>query len=209
MSALRCLSTTLVSTFALVVACDADDTAKECVMADLVAQCPAGSNPVLGAAAEEGCSGEFSDNIIEGDTGASAQCRSSGSCNFMCQFEVPCPCGVETLTKDAIVCAQCAQTSCGDGRCEGAERAECAPGSGSACVACGEDCGGATCGDGDCTGSETPTTCPEDCGGTCTPNAKDCLGPIARVCQANGAAYSEFDCSTQGFVCRAGECVAP
>jgi len=188
-------------------ACDADDTAKLCVSADLIAQCPVGSNPILGASAEEGCDGQFSDNIVSGDTGASGQCRSSGSCEFLCQFEVPCSCGVLTITKDEIVCAACTLTSCGDGRCEGNERATCAPGNAS-CIECGEDCGGATCGDGDCTGSETPALCPQDCGGSCTPSAKDCLGPIARVCQANGAGYDSFDCSTTGQTCREGVCVA-
>ena len=131
-------------------ACDADDTAKQCVSAGLVAQCPVGSNPILGASAEEGCDGQFNDNVVSGDTGATAQCRSSGGCDFMCQFEVPCSCGVETITKDEIVCSTCAQTSCGDGRCEGNERATCTPGN-STCIECGEDCGGSTCGDGDCT----------------------------------------------------------
>lgn len=196
----------LASTFAI--ACDADDTAKQCVSADLVAQCPAGSNPVLGAAAEEGCQGDYSDNLVEGDVGATATCRSSGSCEFMCQFATPCLCGVETLTKDAIVCAECAPTSCGDGRCEGNERAICAGGDG-ACVPCDEDCGGATCGDGDCTGSESPASCPQDCGGTCQPNAKDCLGTFVRVCQANGAGYDQVDCAASGQVCRDGACVAP
>ncbi len=189
-------------------ACDADDTAKQCVSADLVAQCPAGSNPILGAAAEEGCSGDYSDKVLEGEQGATGQCRSSGSCEFLCQFEVPCLCGVQTLTKESIVCNPCQNTSCGDGRCEGNERGSCAPGN-STCVECSEDCGGSTCGDGDCTGQESPATCPQDCGGTCTPSAKDCVGPIARVCQANGAGYDSFDCSTTGQTCRDGECVAP
>jgi len=189
-------------------ACDADDTAKQCVSAGLVEQCPVGSNPALGASAEEGCDGNFNDNVVTGETGATAQCRSSGGCNFVCQFEVPCSCGVLTITKQEIVCAACALTSCGDGRCEGNERATCAPGN-NTCIECGEDCGGSTCGDGDCTGSETPAICPQDCGGSCTPSAKDCLGPIARVCQANGAGYESFDCSTRGQTCQSGECKAP
>ncbi len=188
--------------------CDADEVAKQCVSAGLVAQCPAGSNPILGASADEGCDGNFSDNVVSGEMGATATCRSSGGCDFMCQFAVPCTCGVLTLTKEEIVCAECEETSCGDGRCEGAERASC-EGAAGACVPCDEDCGGATCGDGDCTGSETPQLCPQDCAAGCTPNAKDCLGPIARVCQANGATYDTFDCSTSGQVCRDGVCATP
>ncbi len=85
--------------------CDADEVAKQCVSAGLVAQCPAGSNPILGASADEGCDGNFSDNVVSGEMGATATCRSSGGCDFMCQFAVPCTCGVLTLTKEEIVCA--------------------------------------------------------------------------------------------------------
>ena len=80
-------------------ACDPTEVAKECVAADLVAQCPAGSNPVLGAAADTACGGEFDSNLVTDGASASGQCNAAGSCEFLCQFEVPCSCGVATLTK--------------------------------------------------------------------------------------------------------------
>ncbi len=188
-------------------ACDATKVASECVAADLIGQCPVGSNPVLGAAAETACGGSFETKLVTDGDAATGQCGASGSCEFLCQFEVPCTCGVATLTKESIVCSECPDQSCGDGRCEGTERATCAPGQ-AGCFACGEDCAGPTCGDGDCTGDESPDTCPQDCAAVCEPNASVCIGTRVSKCTADGRSSVEFDCATGGLVCSGGECVA-
>ncbi len=189
-------------------ACDATKVGEQCVAADLVGQCPAGSNPVLGAAASTSCGGTFEGQTIGDGMAVSGQCGANGTCEFLCQFEVPCTCGVATLTKEAIVCAECQDQSCGDGRCEGTERPGCAPGE-EGCFPCAEDCGGSTCGDGDCTGDESPETCPQDCAATCVPNARSCIGTRVSVCAADGHTTAEVDCATVGQVCADGQCVAP
>jgi hypothetical protein len=189
-------------------ACDTAAVAEKCVSADLITQCPVGSNPVLGASAEAACGGEYTSNLVEASGSVTGQCNSNGSCEFLCQFENPCACGVVTITKEQIVCAECASQSCGDGRCEGTERASC-EGQGASCMTCTEDCGGATCGDGDCTGTENPVSCPQDCADECVPSSRFCVGTIAKVCSANGQSTTDFDCATQGQTCRDGECVAP
>ncbi len=188
-------------------ACDADEVAKECVAADLIGQCPAGSNPVLGVQASEGCDGTFDGNYVEQSGSVSGQCNAAGSCEFLCQFTVPCTCGVATLTKEAIVCSECPEQSCGDSRCEGTERAACEPNA-VGCLACAEDCAGPSCGDGDCSGAESPANCPQDCAGACEPSDKSCLGTQTRVCRADGSGYDIFDCGTIGLTCAAGNCVA-
>ncbi len=191
-----------------IAACDATDTATECVAADLIGQCPVGSNPVLGAGAATSCGGEFEGQTVGEGVAVTGQCSANGTCQFLCQFAVPCSCGVATLTKEEIVCSECAAQSCGDGRCEGTERPTCEPGQ-NGCQPCAEDCTGATCGDGDCTGEENPSTCPQDCGAVCTPNAQECIGNVLRKCSADGRDAVSIDCSSSGMVCQAstGNCV--
>ncbi|MCC6624903.1 MAG: hypothetical protein IT385_26890 [Deltaproteobacteria bacterium] len=189
------------------IACDTSEVAEQCAQNDLVGQCPVGSNPVLGAQAESACGGEFNANIVTEGGSATGQCTSAAGCEVLCQFANPCTCGIATISKDAIVCAQCAAQSCGDDRCEGTERATCASGE-AGCFPCAEDCGGATCGDGDCTGDEDPVACPQDCADECVPSSKFCVGTIAKVCAANGQSTSDFDCATQGQSCKDGDCVA-
>ncbi len=188
--------------------CDTSAVAEQCVSADLVSQCPAGSNPVLGAQAQASCDGQFSENLVEASGSVSGQCNSAGTCEFLCQFTNPCTCGVVSVTKDAIICAECAAQSCGDGRCEGTERPSCES-SGAGCFPCPEDCGGSTCGDGDCTGTENPVSCPQDCADTCVPSSRFCVGTVAKVCAANGKSTTDFDCATQSQTCRDGECATP
>jgi hypothetical protein len=187
---------------------DATEVATQCVAADLVGQCPVGSNPVLGASAEATCGGSFELKAVGDGTSVTGQCGNNGTCEFYCQYASPCSCGVQTLSKDLIICAECPDQSCGDGRCEGTERASCESGA-AACFPCIEDCGGSTCGDGDCTGTETPDTCPQDCASVCTPSTKLCVGTILQVCSADGRSKTEFDCATAGLICGQGACVAP
>lgn len=190
-----------------VMACDsATGTAEQCSASDLIGQCPAGSNPVLGSEAAAACGGSFELKVVEEAGAATGQCQSTGTCNVLCQYESPCSCGVAELSKDRILCAECPEQSCGDGRCEGTERPFCDAGQES-CFPCLEDCGGSTCGDGDCTGSESPETCPQDCANGCVPNEAICVGTKLQQCSADGSTYAEIDCATSGQVCAAGACV--
>ena len=77
---------------------DATKTATECAQSDLIARCPAGSNPVLGAEAQAACGGSFNLEPVEGSGGVTGQCQSAGSCKVMCQYVSPCSCGVATLS---------------------------------------------------------------------------------------------------------------
>lgn len=185
------------------------EVAKQCVQADLIDQCPVGSNPELGARAEDACGGSVGLDLVGQSGSITGQCSGTGECRVLCQFDTPCTCGVETITKEQIVCSKCPNQSCGDGRCEGSERLECAPGAPANCQACAEDCGGATCGDGDCTGTEDPQSCPQDCAATCVPNQGVCAGNKLLLCSADGSSQTETDCAAGGLICAAGTCQTP
>ena len=192
----------------LLAACgeEAAKTGEACAESNLISQCPGGSNPVLGATAESSCSGKADASYVTESGSASGQCRSTGGCTVLCQFLVPCTCGVDSVSKEAVVCSTCANQSCGDGRCEGTERPSCTPGQ-VGCQPCPEDCSGPTCGDGDCTGNETPQSCPQDCSKKCEPNSLACVGNILRQCSADGRDSLDVDCAAAGLVCSGTKCV--
>ena len=144
--------------------CGSEDgarTGEACAESNLIEQCPGGSNPVLGAQAESGCSGKADGSYVTESGSASGQCHGTGSCSVLCQFVVPCTCGVASATKQGVTCAPCTEQKCGNGLCEGTERATCAAGQ-TNCAPCPVDCPEATCGDGVCNGTETPATCAPD-----------------------------------------------
>ncbi len=133
----------------LLLGCGEDATqgarvAEECVQSDLIAQCPPGSDPRLDAEAKTMCEGSADADFITQSGSISGQCRGEGSCQVLCQFEVPCPCGVETITDEGIVCTQCTDLpGCGDGTCEGMENPDnCAADCGPVCVPDRERCNG-------------------------------------------------------------------
>ena len=204
------------------VACINDDTGEECAANNLIEQCPPGSSPVLGAAATNQCGGgaDFSAGPVETEGSVVGSCAGVETCNVYCQFDIPCTCGTVSVSRDAIICAECPEQSCGDGRCEGTEREDCtgAPDIAS-CQTCTEDCSGvATCGDGDCTLNETANLpsaegnpdlvyCPRDCADLCIPSEVFCAGNVLSVCSANGSSVNEVDCGESGFICAEGACV--
>lgn len=188
---------------------EAAKTGTACASSDLIAQCPAGSNPVLDASAAQACSGQADGSYVTQSGSATGQCNGSGDCQVLCQFVVPCTCGVESVTKEKITCKPCDAYVCGNSLCEGPERATCAPGD-AKCVPCLEDCGGATCGDGVCSGQENPTVCPQDCARKCTPGELLCVGNEVHKCSADGRELQgQVDCTASGQVCGAGKCQTP
>lgn len=158
---------------------------EECASADLIAQCPPGSDPLLEASATSMCegSGEFTTGVPEpgADLGlgeglpevsgkVEGVCRSSGECQVYCRFKVPCECGVEYITNEALKCRDCMET--------------------------------AACGNRECEGMETPESCPQDCAAVCSAGEKRCNGPALQVCE--GGHYAELACAADE-TCRTDE----
>lgn len=116
-------------------AADMPPAADDCATANLVSQCPAGSNPLLGVQAETACSGAVGGVVSDQAGQATGQCYGAGSCRVVCQFAVPCRCGVASVTRDGVVCADCeGAASCGNALCEAGESPENCP------IDCGAEC---------------------------------------------------------------------
>lgn len=111
------------------VGCDGDEGAGDadgggigCTTGDLVAQCPVGSNPVVGARADSACTGAMGGIALDGEGQATGQCLGVADCRVLCQFGVPCRCGVAEVSRDGVTCAPCdGAASCGNRMCEGGE----------------------------------------------------------------------------------------
>ncbi len=106
-------------------ACEADeqgDPALACLESELVAQCPQGSNPVLGSMADALCDASADGDVRSANGSVSGRCFSRSSCRVLCQFSDPCPCGIARITEEGVLCAECEGISaCGDGRCADGE----------------------------------------------------------------------------------------
>lgn len=125
----------------------------ECVQNDLVAQCPPGSNPILGASAESMCEASASVDLTTESGAVSGRCFGAGSCRVACQFASPCRCGVDAVTREGVFCTPCADAAaCGDGLCDRGENP----------MTCPEDCNA------ECTPNEErcQATAREVCDGT-------------------------------------------
>lgn len=155
------------------------NTGISCAESDLIAQCPIGSSPDLSAEATSECNGQV-DFLLSGDGGSvKAACKGKSECLVVCQFASPCLCGVVSVTRDAIVCVDCATASaCGNARCEGGEDPN----------TCPVDCA-AVCPQGTrrCNGRDR-----EDCNAqgswetvTCRPDQACEVGAGGVACQAN------------------------
>jgi formylglycine-generating enzyme required for sulfatase activity len=166
---------------ALGVGCDVTEDgtsgAEQCSQAAAVQACPAGSVPRLDAASTAQCGGtvEGSYSQIQGADGSvTGACAAAGECAFACVFETPCRCGIDTLSRDAIVCTgPCA--ACGNSVCEDGESVE----------SCPSDCT-AACGNGECERGETAESCSLDCGGACVPGEQRCNDTDRQVCNPRG-----------------------
>lgn len=118
---------------ALLWACDDGDGPLTC--GQLVDQCPPGSSAILGEQASGACAEAQGGIALDGTGQATGQCLASSSCRVLCEFDVPCRCGVASITGAGVQCASCdGAASCGNGICEGGETPERCP------IDCGEVC---------------------------------------------------------------------
>ena len=170
---------------------DADDTSKACAESNLIDQCPAGSNPILDANATDMCSGMADGDLITESGSVTGSCASSGACTVLCQFAVPCDCGVKSVTRDAIECNPCETTSCTPDaeRCDANTR--------QICNQAGNRWESFACNDG--------TTCLDEAGVTscydpdfteCDPGASRCNGAAAETCNDAGNQWTSEGCGT-------------
>ncbi|MCA9528418.1 MAG: hypothetical protein KC549_19170 [Myxococcales bacterium] len=108
-----------------------------CNLPALVAQCPLGTSPAAGEQAEARCAEAVGGLTRDGQDAVSGQCQGAEGCRVLCQFAVPCACGVESVTSDGVICASCeGAAACGNGRCEGGEDPVNCP------IDCGPECEG-------------------------------------------------------------------
>jgi hypothetical protein len=108
-----------------------------CQSLDLAAQCPVGSNPRV---LTEGC---VEGSEITGENGeTTGVCAREGECLFICDFQDPCPCGIDAITREGIECTPCSEAAaCGDAVCDRGENPQtCAVDCGEICVADAERC---------------------------------------------------------------------
>jgi WD40 repeat protein len=96
---------------------------------ELAAQCPPGSDPVVGPAAMADCQGAGGE-LTDPDGAVRGICASADSCVVLCNFRDPCACGIDRITDEGVFCAECI-AGCGNGLCEGGESPQ----------TCPEDCG--------------------------------------------------------------------
>ncbi len=130
---------------------ESNELADACVTSELIAQCPAGSNPSLSLEATSACeaSGEA---ILYNEQGyATASCAGTSLCRVVCQFASPCVCGVAEVSRDGVICMECPDDfGCGNGTCDpGEDPSSCAMDCGAICqteeTRCGNDGGLQSC----------------------------------------------------------------
>lgn len=123
---------------------DGTQVAAECVQNDLIAQCPPGSDPRLDAQSSATCEAAGDANLISQEGSVSAKCVGEGSCQVLCQFAIPCACGVDVIDDTGVYCTDCGELpGCGNGMCEGTETVDnCAADCGPVCESGQERCQG-------------------------------------------------------------------
>lgn len=158
---------------ACVVEQPAEELQQVCNESDLIAQCPPGSSPLLGSAAESACGGVVGVDLTDQQGAVSGRCLGSAQCVVACQFSAPCPCGVTAVTREGVFCSPCNQAAaCGNGLCEGGEDPE----------QCPEDCGRqCSFGEARCAGDSAQEIC--DARG----RWEQIACPSGEICQAAGA----------------------
>lgn len=130
-----------------------------CVAQALAAQCPIGSAPQI---IESGCVEGAEITDANGQT--TGVCVRAGECLFVCNFTDPCPCGIDSISADRIVCTDCRDAAaCGDAICDRGESSEtCAVDCGERCVPANERCDGNARQECEDTGRWTTLACRDD-----------------------------------------------
>lgn len=106
---------------------------------ELRAQCPPGSDPVVGPAAMADCQGAGGE-LTDPDGAVRGICEAADSCVVLCNFRDPCACGIDRITDEGVFCAECT-SGCGNAICEGGESPQtCPEDCGSICTAGAERC---------------------------------------------------------------------
>lgn len=114
---------------------DGDGGVDGCNAAALVAQCPPGSNPQVGALAESQCSGAAGAVFSDGTGAAVGNCVGTNVCQVACEWAAPCLCGVASVTREGVDCLPCdPDRACGNGTCDAGESPEICP------IDCGARC---------------------------------------------------------------------
>jgi hypothetical protein len=123
---------------------DGAQTGVECARSDLIAQCPPGSNPMLDAASTSQCAAAGAADLISQEGKVVGSCEGEGSCQVLCQFAVPCDCGVREISDEGVFCESCSDgAACGNDTCEATETPEsCPTDCGAVCTAGQERCNG-------------------------------------------------------------------
>ena len=151
-------------------AADAGTKAAECVLNDLIAQCPPntiGASLTAESAAECANRASGSGDAVSLSVSGENLCVGDGDCAILCEPVScgTCPSGSETpiasiSPTDGVVCGRCA--ACGNGECEAGEDA---------------------------------TACPQDCATECTPNSSRCETGLLRRCNPRGEWEEPLPCA--------------
>jgi len=149
---------------------EATETGSECASSTLIAQCPPGSDPRLDAQARSMCEAAGELNLVEQDGSFTGSCEGEGSCVVLCQFAIPCDCGVDQITTDGVFCTDCrAGAACGNGTCDVGETPEtCPQDCERSCDAGAQRCNGDARQECDLRGQWDTLACPS--GDTCRPS---------------------------------------
>jgi hypothetical protein len=100
----------------------ATEAATACAQSTLIAQCPPGSDPRLDAEAISMCEASGDADFVQQNGSFTGKCEGEGECRVLCQFVVPCECGVDRVTEEGVFCTDCSGlAACGNGVCEAGE----------------------------------------------------------------------------------------
>ena len=98
------------------------NTGISCAESDLIAQCPPGSSPDLSAQATSACEGQVDIPLVGEGGSVHAACKGQSECLVVCNFDIPCTCGLDRITREGVFCVDCAgAAACGNAKCEGGE----------------------------------------------------------------------------------------
>lgn len=101
----------------------------------LAEQCPPGSRPIVEASATQACEGQVDGELRDGEGSVTGVCRTGARCTVICNFTVPCRCGVDRIDDTGVYCVDCSTAgACGNAQCEGGENVESCP------IDCAERC---------------------------------------------------------------------